>query len=83
MIWLNGSELEQAEACGGVPVLTAAWLAEVSGGSLTTDEETDTPHLTLQAWGHTITFRQGALQAELDGMPTVLPAPAWQAGADW
>ncbi len=81
---LNGAAFGQAECCNGIPVLTAAQLAEVSGGSLMIEEDpAGVPQLTLQVWEHTITFRQGALEAELDGAMKSLPVPAWQRGEDW
>ena len=83
-VYWNGAEAGSARRCNGVPVLTAGWFTAVSTGRAETGADPDgTPTLTLWAWGHTAAFRQGSLRAELDGVPTALPVPAWQAGEDW
>ena len=81
----NSAVLEEpCGLCNGVPVLTDSQLAALWGGEARWGEAADgTPTLTLLVWDHTLTFRQGALEADLDGSPLALPVPAWQAGYRW
>lgn len=80
----NGETLGMLKCCNGVPVLSAAQAELVCGGNASFGADADgTPMLTLRAGSRVLTFRQGALRAELDGAETYFSAPAWHAGEDW
>ena len=77
----NGLSLDlPCRLLGGVPVCSAAELAERLCDSAEQGQENGVPLLTLRAGEHSLRFRSGSLRAELDGQALTLPVPAWQDG---
>jgi len=78
----NGAEADAAFRCNGIPVLSAARFAAMSGCGVESNTDQDgTPVLTIRSEGCSISFRSGSLQMEANG--ETFPVPAWQAEEDW
>lgn len=80
----NGAEQGTALSCNGIPVLTAAQLADLSGCGVESGADPDgAPILTLRTPDRAVSFRPGGLRTAPGGIDAALPIPAWQAGESW